>query len=846
MNKRTIFKPGIIFVMLFFFCCFCMQNSADTVVIKAKKIYTVSGGTITDGIIQITDGKITRVGKNVSVPRNGRLMEADVVIPGLIDIHTHLGVYSIPMVEENADGNEMTNPITPQVHALDSFNFDDPALKVGLAGGVTTIVSRPGSGNIIGGTSVAVKLKDAPPDRMVLKKICDLKMAIEGNPVGVYLNKKQMPSSLMAVYYMARKAFLDARDYQKKWDDYRKKKKKDKDAAPPKKDLGKDVLLMALNREIPVHIHCATASEIYNCIRLAGEFNLKLSLGHAYWAHLILDELKAHRDVHFNIGPPMFFNYFDNTMSFKNSPAILANAGFKVSLQTDALGGDQQNLLQLATLCVRYGMKEDDALRAVTLAEAESVGLEDRIGSIERGKDADLVFLNGEPFDFTTAVAKVMIDGRIEYENSNLPPKVFETGIPAAGGELDLPRSLEKENQNIALKGGTVYTMAGRPVENAVILIRKGKIKKVGSDIRIPGDYIVVDAGKFVVMPGLVSPRGFAGISSNWRRQSSVNEMSSPVVPQMEVKYAVEPHAPKFAFARELGITSGMVTPGNRNVMGGQGLILKMTGNVVDRMILKDKAVMVFGLGRSAKREKSMPSTRMGIASLLRETLTKAGEHMAKVEKHRKKKDQKKAPDRNLKLEALFPVLKGEMPVLIHCERRDDILTALRIADEFKLKIILDGATDAHKVIDEIRKRNIPVILNRVFRGAGNIEDRGFVPNNAILLSEAGITVAFRNNEGGRWFTPAAGSPGGDLLEIAAFHVRQGMDEEKALRAVTIDAARIIGADGSVGSIEPGKDADLLILSGHPLATRSIPEAVFIDGRLVYRRTAGSRTGSGI
>jgi len=830
-----------------------ISSAEEVYLIKAKKIYTVTQGVIEEGMILIEGGKISQVGKNIPIPKGAKELKADVVVPGLIDIHTHLGVYSVPTVEENSDGNEATNPITPQVRALDSFNFEDPAIKVGLAGGVTTIVSRPGSANVIGGTSVAVKLKNAPPEEMVLKEICDLKMAIEGNPVGVYQRKNQMPSTLMAVYYLARKAFIEAQEYIKSWEKYEKDKQEGKEATPPKRDLGKEALAMALKGEIPVHIHCATASEIMSCIRLADEFNLKLSLGHCYWAYLIVDELAKRKDVYFNVGPPMFFNYFENPLSFKNNPAILANAGLKVSLETDAIGGGQQNLLQLAALCVRYGMKEEDALKSITLHAAEAVDLDDRIGSIEQGKDADLVLLDGEPFEFTTSVERVLIDGKIEYENNNNTPKIFQSTIAQATGELSIPQGIGSL-QRFAIKGGTIFTMAGEPIKNGVILVKDGKIEKVGRGISIPGGYPVVDAQEFVVLPGLVSARSYNGISSNWRRQSSIDEMSKPVVPEMEVKHAIEPQAPAFFLSRELGIATAMVTPGNRNVIGGQGVVLKTDGAVVDKMIFKDKAVMVFGLGRSSKRSGKMPSTRMGIAALLRETLTKAQEYKEKVESYEKEKKGKE-PKRDLSMEALIPVLKGEMPVMFHCERKDDILTALRIADEFKLKVIFDGVTDGYKVVDEIKKRGIPVILENIFRGIGQIEDRGFNPENPAILARAGIMVAFRPDEGS-WYTPGAGEAGGDLLEIAAFAFKYGMPEEEALKAVTINAARIIGVDDKavtinaariigvddrVGSLEVGKDADILLLRGHPLQTRSIPEAVFINGKLVFKKEEGER-----
>ena len=807
---------------------------AETLAVKAKTIYPAVGGPIADGVILLENGKIKALGPGVKIPSGAKVVQAAVVIPGLIDGHTHLGVYSTPVVDENADGNEMTNPVTPQVRALDSFNFEDPALKAGLAAGVTTIISRPGSGNVIGGTSVAVKLKNAPPEAMVLVADCDLKMAIEGNPIGAYGNRRQLPTTMMGVYHLARKAFLDAREYQKSWEKYEEEKAGKKDTAPPKRDLGKETLVRALKRELPVHIHCATASEIASCLRLADEFNLRLSLGHCYWAYLIIEELKARTDVHFNVGPPMFFSYFDHQLEFRNGPALLAEAGLKVSLQTDAIGGGQQNLRELAALCVRYGMSEADALRAITIREAESVGLEKRVGSLEPGKDADLVLLDGEPFDLLTNVERVLIDGKVEYERPAARPRVKpETSALPARGALSVPADLSRA-ATFAVKAGTLLTMADEAIRNAVVLVKDGKIERAGANLAVPAGYPVVDASEFVVMPGLVSPRSYVGLTSNWRNQSSVDEISSPVVPEMQVRHAIEPQAPLFAFARQLGITTALVTPGDRNVVGGRGAVVKTTGDVVDKMILRDDAVMIFGFGASAKRSGQPPSTRMGLAALLRETLVKAQEYQAGRERYEKDK-KGKPPALDLSMEALLPVLAGRLPVLVHAEREDDIRTALRIADEFKFKLILDGATDAWKLAPELAKREIPVILEDLFRGVGQVEDKGFNPRSPVILAEAGVRLAFRPAEGSRW-TPGLGAAGGDPLEIAAFAVRNGLAQDAALRAVTIDAARIAGVAERTGSLEPGKDADFLVLRGHPLGTRSIPEAVFIAGRLVYQR----------
>jgi len=246
---------------------------------------------------------------------------------------------------------------------------------------------------------------------------------------------------------------------------------------------------------------------------------------------------------------------------------------------------------------------------------------------------------------------------------------------------------------------------------------------------------------------------------------------------------------------------------------------------------------MIVGLGSSAKRENQMPSTRMGVVALIRQTLIKAQEYADKIERYQKEK-KGPPPPRDFSMEAMIPVIKGEMPVMIHCERKDDILTALRIADEFKLKIILTGASDAYKIVDEIKKRNVPVVLESIFRGGGNIEDKDFNEKNPAILSKAGIRINFALGDYLIWYIPL-GLMGADPLEVAAFAYKNGMSEEAALRAVTIDAARIIGCETRIGSLEPGKDADILILRGHPFLTQSVPEAVFIDGKLVYQRKPG-------
>ena len=810
---------------LILFSCFIFMliplflYSGETFVIKAKKLYTVSDGVLENGMVFVENGKIVRVGKNLPVPKKAKLLQSEVVIPGLIDIHSHLGTWI------DNDTNEETELLTPQVRALDSFYFDDPGIQSSLAGGVTTIVIRPGSAEIIGGASFALKLKNAPPEQMVLKEICDLKMALLTTPAGMH------DISLMNVYFLAKKAFLEAQEYMKNWEKYKKDTDEKMDVKSPERDLRKEILVMALKKEIPVHIHCHTPCEIMSCIRLADEFNLKLSLGHCTFAYLIVNELAKRKDIYFNCGPLNFSSYTGDSRNFKCNPAILANAGLKVSLQTDGGGWPKDDFRYLGAGCYRYGMQEEDVLKALTLYGAEAVNLDKRIGTIEKGKDADLVFLDGEPFEITTSVERVMVDGKIEYETlKSASQNRFVASTPDASGKLTFPPDLKKAGA-FAIKAGTVFTMAGQPIKNGIVLINGGKIEKVGKNLCIPEDYTILDAQEFTLMPGSVHPRVYRGVNPGIRYRH-IEEPSNPIVPELEAKYAVEPQAQEFSRFRQLGITTALVTPGDTNVIGGQCVALKTTGAIIDKMIVKDKAAMIFALGPTAKRNNQMPSTRMGIAALLRETLIKAREYMDKAKKL-EKSEEKSA--RNYSFEALLPVLNREMPVIIHCERMDDILTALRITDEFGLRTIIEGGEESYKVVKEIKQRNVPVILDNIFEGQ---KDGEYHSNeNPVILSKAGIKVAFETLQGVWTVQEAAlGVPGTDPFLTAAYAVKNGMSEEAALKAITIDAAKIIGVGDRVGSLEPGKDADILIMRGHPLKTKSILEAVFIDGKLVYKR----------
>ncbi len=385
-------------------------EAAEVIYIHGAKIHTVTGGTIEDGAILIRQGRISEIGTNISKPVEAVDINATgmVITPGLIDSHSHMGLGPSGGITED---NEGSNPSTPQMRIIDSIHPTGMAphensFRDAVSQGITTIIARPGSGNVIGGQSAALKLTGGTVDDMVIKFPADMKMAMGKKGYGA---KGQLPVTRMGVAYVVRQAMMDAIDYKNSLEKYEKKKQSDPDTAPPKRDLKNEAMLMVLNREIPVHIHCSRIDDILTAVRLGDEFNFyKLSLGHGDESWKIADVL-AEKGVTVVVGPQMIVYNEDNQLI--NLAKVLVDAGVEINIMTDADVVQQEFLRYQAATAVRYGLDPEEALKAITINPAKLIEAEDRIGSLEKGKDADLVIFDGDPFDFATKVCKVFING---------------------------------------------------------------------------------------------------------------------------------------------------------------------------------------------------------------------------------------------------------------------------------------------------------------------------------------------------------------------------------------------------------------------------------------------------
>ena len=383
--------------------------------IKNGKIFTCEEGKIYEkGDILIKDGKISRIGEDLSqyigeeevIDAKGLL-----IFPGFIEAHCHLGLH-----EEGNNGagngtNEASEPITPQMRAIDGINPFDGGFQSAREAGVTTAVIGPGSANVIGGQFAAVKTSGICIDDMIIKEPVAIKVAFGENPKRVYSGKNKMPNTRMAIAALLRETLIEAVNYKNRKIDA---EIEDRDFS---KNLKYEALLPLINREIPMKAHAHRADDILTAIRIAKEFNLKLTLDHCTEGHLISDYIKR-ENLDAIVGPTLSFNGKAETLkkTFK-TPKALIDKGIKVAITTDHPVVTIDKLPLCAAMAMKEGITFNEALEAITINPAEIIGIDERVGSLKEGKDGDLVILNGSPFEIATKTIYTIINGEVVYKD---------------------------------------------------------------------------------------------------------------------------------------------------------------------------------------------------------------------------------------------------------------------------------------------------------------------------------------------------------------------------------------------------------------------------------------------
>lgn len=373
----------------------------------------------------------------------------------------------------------------------------------------------------------------------------------------------------------------------------------------------------------------------------------------------------------------------------------------------------------------------------------------------------------------------------------------------------------------LVITNALFYDGTGTEIKGKALLIKDGKFLSFVFNDAIPEHCRRIDARGKIVTPGLIDVHTHLGVTEQGvgKEGYDINETSHSITPEIRALDGINPMESGFSDARKSGVTTVQVMPGSANIIGGEMVVLKTAGNIVDYMIVREPSGMKAALGENPKRvhgeRGKQPVTRMGLVAKLRETLIQAENYM---------KNRQAA--RHLGMENLVKVLRKEIPLRIHAHRADDIVTALRIKREFDIDITIEHCTEGHKIADFIAENGVRVSVGPSMSSRSKVELQDKNWSTVKVLLDAGVPCAITTDH------PVIGI---EYLITSAIHaIRGGITEQQALRAITLDAAKHLGVDSKVGSIEKGKDADFVIWSGNPFDLRSQVEKVFIDGKLVF------------
>lgn len=396
--------------------------------------------------------------------------------------------------------------------------------------------------------------------------------------------------------------------------------------------------------------------------------------------------------------------------------------------------------------------------------------------------------------------------------------------VTAPGG----PAAEATKTGSLVIMGGRLVPVTGRVIENGILIVRNGKISALGRDVEIPPGAEVLDAAGATVLPGFFDAFSHAGAFTPGDPVPDYDENTSPLAPQLRILDAVNPADPLLRAGLRGGITALLCAPGPGNVLGGRSAVLRPVGDSVEDMTRLFPAAMHGGLGELPKRrwgERGVfPMTRMGEAALLRQALLDA-RRFSRLSGEERAGCVPTAKD--LQAAALVPVLSRDIPLILHADRLDDILTAVRLADEFGFRLIIQHGAEAGRAVELLAEEAVPVLLGPARDRFARDETLGAPEDNAARLHRAGVAFAFQSGTGG--------DPAG-LLHEARAAIAAGLSKQAALEALTIVPARIFGLDGRIGSLEPGKDADIVIFEGDPLGEAARIKAVLVHGRIFEGR----------
>jgi imidazolonepropionase-like amidohydrolase len=825
-------------------------HTGGNVLVRGATVFTVAQGRLPQTDILIEGGKISRIGQGLSATSAATVIDASgmFVMPGIIDTHCHFAI---------AGGvNEFSLSIVPEVRVRDVIDSEDVQIYRALAGGVTTSRLLHGSANVIGGQDAVIKLKYGRPTQELL--VADaprgVKFALGEN---VKRTDGRFPNSRLGVEAVLVRAFSEARAYQREWEEYEKAKAQGSKPSPvePRRDLRLEALADVLKGKLLVHCHCYREDEILMLLQVADRFGFKVkSLQHVLEGYKIAAEIAAH-----GASCSTFADWWAYKIeAFDAIPfntALLHQAGASVCLKSDS-NELMRHLYQEAAKCIKYGgMTETQALETITVSGAKQLGLEKRIGTIEVGKDGDLAIFKGHPLNSFSRVEMTLVEGEVYFQRSE---KLAPVGAASTDPAPPLPNFspiLASPSGGYVISGAVVHPAAGPDLPDATVVLDKGKIARIikGSVVEnartsldsntakgvvfndqgkmfvlaVPSDTTIVKASGMHLYPGMIDAGTVLGLTElDSARETHDFAEGGDFQPDLRAGIAINPDSELIPVTRANGVTTVVSRPVG-SIVAGQSALINLYGWVPREMMLVDPLALhvdfppespiftgnptALPVGRAIARKQRDEKIRR-LKLLFEQALA-----------YDQARKQNSALPSNPRLEALVPYVQGQKPVILQAFRKPDILEALKLADELKLKVILSGAIDAWKVAAELKKRNIPVIVGPTMTMPQEIYDPYDGPYACpARLHEAGVRFCIRSD---------GGSNSRNLPYESAMAVSYGLPPDEGLKAVTLYPAEILGVADQLGSIEPGKRANLILTNGDILQASTQVQAVFIEGK---------------
>ncbi len=743
--------------------------------------------------------------------------------------------------------------LTPEFEVRSALKADEEAIAPWRRLGFTAELAMP-EGGFLSGQSAFISLSGATPRDAMLRPLFAQHAMFRTMPGPEY------PRALMGVFAHCRQALLDAGWHARRVKAFESGKIK---GVRPTFDPALDALSLVLEGKEPVVFEADSADEINRALDFAEEFKLKPIVLGGRDAWKVKDRLKASDTpviLRLNFTEPGDKDKLlpkrvqeDRARRRKEEQACageLNKAGVRIAFATHAVTGDKphEKFASNLRLAMKAGLPSQAALKALTATAADILGVANQLGTIEKGKAAHLVVTDGNFEDAQTKVRYVFSDGvKFEYDadkkdepKANEPSKKKDESRKKDEAKKDDATATEYDTElesdrvpkihtggNVLIRNATVLTVSSRGrLDKADILVEKGKIKAIGSSLAAPADTKIIDADGMFVMPGIIDTHAHFAISGG------VNEFSLSVVPEVRVRDVVNSEDVEIYRALAGGVSIARLLHGSADVIGGQDAVIKLKYRRPAKELLvggRTRGVK-FALGENVKRtDGRFPNTRMGVEAVMVRAFSEAQAYRKNWDDYRAHKDTMPEPRRDLRLEALADILKGDLVIHCHCYRSDEILMLLRVADQFGFKIrSLQHALEGYKVAPEIAAHGATCSLFSDW-WAYKLEAFDAIPYAAALLHEAGVTICLKSdsNELVR-----------HLYQEAAKLIKYGgLSEDDALKAITINGAKQLGIDGRTGSIEVGKDADLAIFNGHPLNGFSRCEMTLVDGEVYFHRS---------